>query len=96
MLPQSFVAAEIARLESIQGDIETLSARIAAVRTWSYIAHRADWVAEPAAMAERTRAIEEKLSDALHDACASVLLTVARRCCSAKRPLTMTCNAGER
>ncbi len=67
-LPYPFVSAEIARLDTIQGDIATLSARIAAVRTWTYIAHRRDWLADPAAMAERTRAIEEKLSDALHDA----------------------------
>jgi ATP-dependent RNA helicase SUPV3L1/SUV3 len=68
VLPHSYVAGEIARLDTIQGDIDTISARIAAARTWSYIAHRADWVAEPAAMAERTRALEEKLSDALHNA----------------------------
>ncbi len=67
-LPHNYVAAEIARLDSIQGDIETLSARIAAVRTWTYIAHRPDWVADPAAMTTRTRALEEKLSDALHQA----------------------------
>ena len=40
---------------------------IAGVRTWAYIAHRADWLADPAAMAERTREVEEKLSDALHE-----------------------------
>jgi ATP-dependent RNA helicase SUPV3L1/SUV3 len=68
VLPHSYVSGEIARLDTIQGDIDTISARIAAVRTWTYIAHRADWVAEPAAMAERTRALEEKLSDALHNA----------------------------
>jgi ATP-dependent RNA helicase SUPV3L1/SUV3 len=37
------------------------------VRTWAYIAHRADWLTDPANMAERTRAVEEKLSDALHE-----------------------------
>lgn len=67
-LPHPFIASELARLDSIQGDIDTISARIAAVRTWSYVAHRADWVDDPPAMAERTRATEEKLSDALHDA----------------------------
>src|SRR3546814_5108127 len=61
-------AQQSARLESGQGDIDTLSGRIAAARTWSYIAHRADWLAHPAEMAERTRALEEKLSDALHAA----------------------------
>jgi ATP-dependent RNA helicase SUPV3L1/SUV3 len=68
VLPHSYVASEISRLDTIQGDIDTISARIAAVRTWTYIAHRADWVADPYAMTERTKALEEKLSDALHDA----------------------------
>jgi ATP-dependent RNA helicase SUPV3L1/SUV3 len=67
-LPYPFVAAEIARLDTIQGDVATLSARIAAVRTWTYIAHRKDWLADPPAMSERTRGLEEKLSDALHAA----------------------------
>ncbi|MFZ2997319.1 helicase-related protein [Sphingobium sp.] len=67
-IPRDWFAQAIARLDSVQGDIDTLSGRIAAVRTWSYIAHRADWLADPAEMAERTRALEEKLSDALHSA----------------------------
>ncbi|MCJ8158599.1 helicase-related protein [Sphingomonas sp. LaA6.9] len=61
-------ADEIARLDTVQGDVETLSGRIASVRTWAYIAHRADWLADPQHWAERTRAIEERLSDALHAA----------------------------
>ncbi len=67
-LPYHYVAGEIARLDNIQGDVATLSQRIAAVRTWTYIAHRGDWMADPSAMAERTKALEEKLSDALHAA----------------------------
>jgi ATP-dependent RNA helicase SUPV3L1/SUV3 len=67
-LPHEYVSNEISRLDTIQGDIETISGRIAATRTWSYIAQRADWVHNPPAMAERTRALEEKLSDALHQA----------------------------
>lgn len=67
-LPFSFVAAELVRLDNMQGDIATLSQRIAAVRTWTYISHRADWLAEPQVMAERAQALEEKLSDALHNA----------------------------
>jgi ATP-dependent RNA helicase SUPV3L1/SUV3 len=68
VLPRSYVAGEISKLDNVQGDIDTISGRIAAARTWSYIAHRADWVADPTAMTERTRALEEKLSDALHNA----------------------------
>ncbi|OHC93484.1 MAG: helicase [Sphingomonadales bacterium RIFCSPLOWO2_12_FULL_63_15] len=67
-IPRDWFAQAIARLDSVQGDIDTLAGRIAAARTWSYIAHRADWLADPAEMAERTRALEEKLSDALHAA----------------------------
>jgi ATP-dependent RNA helicase SUPV3L1/SUV3 len=66
-IPQSWYAEQLARLDNVQGDIEALADRIAGVRTWAYIAHRADWLVDPGAMAERSRAVEEKLSDALHD-----------------------------
>jgi ATP-dependent RNA helicase SUPV3L1/SUV3 len=67
-LPAQLVASEIARLDTIQGDVDTISARIAAIRTWTYISHRNDWLENAQAMADRARAVEEKLSDALHDA----------------------------
>ncbi|MEA3030852.1 MAG: ATP-dependent helicase [Sphingomonadales bacterium] len=66
-VPQGWYAEQVARLDNVQGDIDTLADRIAGVRTWAYIAHRADWLADPLAMAERTMAVEEKLSDALHE-----------------------------
>ena len=59
--------AQVAQLDNVQGDIDTLADRLAGVRTWAYIAHRSDWLADPAVMAERTREVEEKLSDALHE-----------------------------
>ena len=65
-IPHQYFADEIARLDTVGGDVETLAGRIAGVRTWAYIAQRADWLADPAHWAERTRAIEERLSDALH------------------------------
>ena len=66
-LPQRWVAEEVARLDSVDGDVETIAGRIAAARTWAYVAHRAEWLADPAPMAERARALEARLSDALHD-----------------------------
>src|SRR4051794_39345045 len=66
-IPQSWYAAQVAGLDNVQGDIDTLADRIAGVRTWAYIAHRADWLEDPEAMAERTPEGEEKLSDALHE-----------------------------
>src|SRR3546814_3000914 len=64
-IPHDWFAAEIARLDNVQGDVETLAGRLAAARTWAYIAHRADRLADPVLWAERTRRIEERLSDAL-------------------------------
>lgn len=66
-IPQGWYAEQVARLDNVQGDIDTLADRIAGVRTWAYIAHRADWLANPATMADRTRDVEERLSDALHE-----------------------------
>jgi ATP-dependent RNA helicase SUPV3L1/SUV3 len=65
-IPAHVLAEELARLDSVQGDIPTLAARIASARTWAYAAQRADWLAEPAIWAAKTLALEEKLSDALH------------------------------
>jgi ATP-dependent RNA helicase SUPV3L1/SUV3 len=56
----------IAQLDNVSGDIDTLQGRIAAVRSWSYITQRPDWVPARAEMAERARAVEARLSDALH------------------------------
>ncbi len=65
-ISNDWIAREVSRLDTIQGDIDTLAGRIASARTWAYVSHRADWLAEPGLWAERTRALETKLSDALH------------------------------
>ncbi|WP_267435896.1 helicase-related protein [Sphingomonas sp. GM_Shp_1] len=65
-VPHQWFADEIARLDSMAGDVETLAGRLSAIRSWAYIAQRADWLADPKHWAERTRAIEERLSDGLH------------------------------
>ncbi|MGP7794837.1 helicase-related protein [Sphingomonas sp. CLY1604] len=66
VVPNQWFADEVTRLDTIAGDVETIAGRIAAIRSWAYIAQRADWLADPAQAAERTRAIEERLSDGLH------------------------------
>jgi ATP-dependent RNA helicase SUPV3L1/SUV3 len=65
-VPHQWFADEIARLDSMAGDVETLAGRLSAIRSWAYIAQRADWLADPKHWAERTREIEERLSDGLH------------------------------
>lgn len=66
-IPWPVFAEQVTALENLQGDVETLAGRLAAVRVWAYVAHRADWLADPAKAADRTRAIEQRLSDTLHD-----------------------------
>jgi ATP-dependent RNA helicase SUPV3L1/SUV3 len=66
VLPTDWVADQIARIDRTEGDIDALVQRIAHIRTWTYIAHRGDWLADSRHWQERTRAIEDRLSDALH------------------------------
>ncbi|HEX5257840.1 MAG TPA: helicase-related protein [Sphingomicrobium sp.] len=66
-IPHEWFAAEVTRLDNMSGDIEALADRLAGIRSWAYIAHRADWLKEPARWAERTREVEGRLSDALHE-----------------------------
>jgi ATP-dependent RNA helicase SUPV3L1/SUV3 len=66
-VPHEWFAAEVARLDNMTGDIEALADRLAGIRSWAYIAHRPDWLQEPAKWADRTREVEARLSDALHE-----------------------------
>jgi ATP-dependent RNA helicase SUPV3L1/SUV3 len=66
-VPHEWFAAEVARLDNVTGDIEALADRLAGIRSWAYIAHRSDWLKDPAKWAERTRDVEARLSDALHE-----------------------------
>lgn len=67
-IPQDFFAGQLARLDNVQGDVDDLAGRIAAARIWAYVAQRDDWLRHPAEMAARARALEDRLSDALHGA----------------------------
>ena len=65
-LGADYVAQAIAQQDNPAGDIDTLQGRIAAVRSWAYITQRQDWVLAREEMAARARAVETRLSDALH------------------------------
>ncbi|MEO9190892.1 MAG: helicase-related protein [Acetobacteraceae bacterium] len=65
-LPTDWLAGQIAGLAKPEGDIDTLMQRLAGVRVWSYIAARSDWVRDAAHWQGRARAVEDLLSDALH------------------------------
>lgn len=65
-IPHQWFADEVARLDRTEGDVETIAGRIAAIRSWAYIAQRPDWLADPQTWAALTLEIEARLSDALH------------------------------
>ena len=67
VIPEPWVAKAIARLDRVDGDIDTLVGRIAATRTWTYVAHRGNWLDDSEGWRVKARELEDKLSDALHD-----------------------------
>ena len=66
-LDNDWITKEVTRIDQVDGGIESLVDCIANIRIWTYISHRADWLAEPESWQNRTREIEDRLSDALHE-----------------------------
>jgi ATP-dependent RNA helicase SUPV3L1/SUV3 len=67
VLPEDWINGHVSRLDNIEGDIDAIAQRIAHIRTWTYVANRPNWLADPSGWQEKTRAIEDHLSDALHE-----------------------------
>ena len=67
VLPDDWLARQIERLNVTDGDVATLSGRLAQIRTWTYVAHRSNWTKDTAHWQGVTRAVEDRLSDALHE-----------------------------
>ena len=67
-VPEDWLARQVARIDRPEGDIDTLSRRLAGIRTWTYVAQRKGWVDDENHWREATRAVEDRLSDALHGA----------------------------
>jgi len=70
MIDPDWFAKKLARLDIVEGDIDQLASRIAAVRTLCFIAQRGDWIADAAGWTAQTQVLETRLSDALHAALA--------------------------
>ncbi len=66
-LPTDWVADKIARLDRVDGDIDTLMTRLAHIRTWSYVSHREPWLDDAGHWQGLARRVEDRLGDALHD-----------------------------
>ncbi len=67
-VPDDWLARQIKRIDRTDGDIDTLSKRLAYIRTWTYVAQRKGWVDDERHWRGATRAVEDRLSDALHEA----------------------------
>jgi ATP-dependent RNA helicase SUPV3L1/SUV3 len=66
-IPDAWFAAQVEQADRTVGDIDTLSGRIAQIRTWTFVANRPDWLADPEHWQGIAREVENKLSDALHE-----------------------------
>ena len=65
-VPDAWMARQMQRLDRSDGDIDTLSMRLAYIRTWTYVAQRSGWLGDERDWRAATRAVEDTLSDALH------------------------------
>ncbi|ONG49995.1 DNA helicase [Pseudoroseomonas deserti] len=66
-LPGDWVAGQIAQCANTEGDLDTLMARLSAIRVWTYVAARADWMRDALRFQNEARAAEDAVSDALHE-----------------------------
>ncbi len=66
-VPDDFMARQVKRIDRTDGDIDTLSKRLAYIRTWTYVAQRKGWVRDELHWRDTTRAVEDRVSDALHE-----------------------------
>ena len=67
LIPEDWFAAQVEQADRIDGDIDTLSNRISHIRTWTFVSNRREWLKDPDAWQEKTREVEDRLSDALHE-----------------------------
>jgi ATP-dependent RNA helicase SUPV3L1/SUV3 len=67
LIPEDWFAGQVDQADRTDGDIDTLSNRIAHIRTWTFVSNRREWLKDPDHWQGKTREIEDKLSDALHE-----------------------------
>ena len=66
-VPNHYMKEQLSFLDKLDGNVDSLSNRIANVRTWSYISNKSNWVENQDYWIERTKNLEDKLSDRLHE-----------------------------
>ncbi|NUO50262.1 MAG: helicase [Polyangiaceae bacterium] len=81
-----WTSRELSRIARPAEDIDTLMFRLAEVRLFAYAANQPGWTDERAGIGERTRAIEDALSDRLHELLVARFVTIKKRTSVAKVP----------
>jgi ATP-dependent RNA helicase SUPV3L1/SUV3 len=66
-IPNKYMKEQLAFLEKLDGNVDSLSNRIANVRTWAYVSNKSNWVENQDYWIKRTKLLEDKLSDRLHE-----------------------------
>ncbi len=65
-LTDDWMASAIARINTRTEDIDALAVSLEHARTCQYVANQADWLPDPSHWRERTRRVEDEISDSLH------------------------------
>ncbi|MDC3005281.1 helicase-related protein [Candidatus Pelagibacter sp.] len=66
-VPNYYMKKQLSMLDKLEGNVDSISNRISNVRTWSYVSNKSNWVENQDYWIERTKKLEDKLSDRLHD-----------------------------
>ncbi len=66
-VPNYYMKKQLSMLDKLEGNVDSISNRISNVRTWSYVSNKSNWVENQDYWIERTKNLEDKLSDRLHD-----------------------------
>jgi len=66
-IPNYYMKKQLSLLDKLDGNVDSISNRISNVRTWSYVSNKSNWVENQDYWIERTKNLEDKLSDRLHD-----------------------------
>ena len=66
-ISNDFMRLQLVKLDKLEGNVDSLSNRIANVRTWSYVSNKNNWIENQNYWIEKTKLLEDKLSDRLHE-----------------------------
>ena len=66
-ITNDYMRLQLIKLDKLDGNVDSLSNRIANVRTWSYVSNKNNWIENQNYWIEKTKLLEDKLSDRLHE-----------------------------